>query len=634
MTVKFRRTIRLVAGWIATHELWFVGCAAPFMLFPMGHLPYLALSLIILTWLCRWLVTSRLSVPTGLDIPIAIIVLMAMVGTIISIQPALSQTRLWSLIIGVILFYGISNSIRTERQALGFSSLLAIMAVGIAGVGLLGADWQQTRLIKASWIYDHLPTLIRGLPNSGVPRVSELIQPRFVGITLGVFVSVFLAHLFFSRYRNLRILSLVVILFGFGTLLLTQTLAGLVGVMAAVLFLAIWRNRWFFLAIPVGFAGVLGSILVAGPTQVFQYFLSVNNPVGIAVALRLDMWSRALAMIRDMPFTGIGLNTFPVIQSSFYPGFLLGPEPHAHNLYIQTALDLGLPGLVAFFWLLAAWLLIVWRKYRSSENREYRILLVGLIAGILAYVVHGFMDAMMIGAKPSVVFWILIGVGVAPIQSINTNKHAVTIRRPHYIGTLLLIILIVGLPLSIVLLSPASVYMNIGAIQAHQALYQSPTIHASNLSTLEKAKATLGKGLALDSGYLNAYELLGRIYANEGNANMALDAFAHRVALDAQAPLLHYFPSEYLLRWIKDDASIEGENWADLVKIYSQWIDRYPNRAESYIETGLIWQCYLGNIDKSQSIVSSGIEKQAQPIEVLEFYQKFQTQDGNTICIK
>ena len=353
---------------------------------------------------------------------------MALVGTFISIQPALSQTRLWSLIIGVIVFYGITNSIRTERQVLAYTSFLAIMTIGIAGVGLLGADWQQTRLIEARWIYDHLPTLIRGLPNSGVPRASDLIQPRFVGITLGVLVAVFLAHLFFSRYRNLRILSLVVIFFGFGTLLLTQTLAGLVGVMAAVLFLAIWRNRWFLLAIPVGMAGVLAGILVKGPTQVFQYLLSVNNPVGIAVALRLDMWSRALVMIRDMPFTGIGLNTFPVIQSSFYPGYLLGPEPHAHNLYIQTALDLGLPGLVAFFWLLAAWLLIVWRKYRASNNLEYRILLVGLIAGILAYTVHGFIDAMMIGAKPSVVFWILIGIGAAPKISMNTSERIELIK--------------------------------------------------------------------------------------------------------------------------------------------------------------------------------------------------------------
>ena len=599
-----------------------------------GQLPYFALGLVILTWLCRWLIIGRLTVSSGVEAPILIILLMALIGSAISVEPALSQTRLWSLILGVVVFYAIVNTIRSEKHYLAAVCFLAVLTVGIVGIGLLGTDWQHTRSVEVPWIYDHLPSLIRNLPGSGVPRDSDLINPRLVGNTLGIFVAVFLAQLFFSHNRNLRLLSLVVGVIGFGTLLLTQAQAGLIGVLAAILFLAIWRNRWFLFAIPLGLAGGLASLLIIGPTQAWQYFLSIDNPVGIAVALRLDMWSRAAAMIKDMPFTGIGLNTFPVILSSFYPGYLLGPEPHVLNLFLQTAIDLGLPGLVAFLCMLGVWITIVWRNYRASNNPEYRILLIGLIAGVIAYISLGFTDVLVLGSKPGIVLWILLGIGAAPLTSMSPSMHANPIKPTHPLKFFLPVVLIFGLPLVYLLINPASFYMNLGAIQAHQALYQSPTINASNLSTLEKAKATLGKGLALDSGYLNAYELLGRIYANEGNANTALDAFAHRVALDAQAPLLHYYPSEYLLRWSKDDASIEGENWADLVKIYSQWIDRYPYRAESYIETGLIWQCYLGNIDRSQSIVSSGIEKQAQPIEVLEFYQKFQTQGGNTICIK
>lgn len=38
--------------------------------------------------------------------------------------------------------------------------------------------------------------------------------------------------------------------------------------------------------------------------------LDINNMVGIGIVLRLDIWSRAVAMIREMPFTGVGLNTF------------------------------------------------------------------------------------------------------------------------------------------------------------------------------------------------------------------------------------------------------------------------------------------------------------------------------------
>jgi hypothetical protein len=382
-------------------------------------------------------------------------------------------------------------------------------------------------------------------------------------------------------------------------------------------------------------AAALTALLAAGPTRVIAYILSVDNPMGIAVALRLDMWSRALAMIQDMPFTGIGLNTFPVIQSSFYPGFLLGPEPHAHNLFIQTALDLGLPGLLAFLWLLVAWVYTVWRKYHTSECSEYRILLVGLVAGVLAYLTAGFIDAMMLGAKPGVGLWILLGIGAAPIGSLNSLEASkVPIRSTRILKSVLLIIFIIAIPLALVFIYPASFYMNLGAIQAHQALYTGQIPSSFKLPAMEKAKATLIQALSLDSSYLSAYELLGRIYAWEGSPAMAMDAFAHRVALDNQEPLLHYFPSDHWLRQIQGTDSAVEKTWDDLLQIYQHWKDRFTDRAEVYTEISLVWQCHKGNPSQAENVLRSGIEKQAQPIGLLEYYLRQLSQGDNSVCVQ
>jgi putative inorganic carbon (HCO3(-)) transporter len=604
------------------------------MLFPTGLWPLLALGLVALTWLCRWITTGRLTVYTEVDIPIVIIVSMALVGYMISVEQGLSYTRLWSLILGVVVFYGIVNSLRSDRQTWVVSSFLAVLMIGIAGISLLGTDWQQTRLINVPWIYDHLPALIRGLPNSGVPRASDLIQPRFVGITMGVFVAVFLPLLFFSHNRNLHLLSMVVVIIGFGLIFLTQTLTGLAGVLVAVLFLAIWRSRWFLVAFLLSLACGLVALLTVDTTRLIQYLLAVDNPAGIAVALRLDMWSRALAMIRDMPFTGIGLNTFPVIQTSFYPGFLLGPEPHAHNLLLQTALDLGVPGLVAFLWLLIAWLFMVWRKYQASENHEYRVLLLGLIGGVLAYFVAGFIDAMMLGAKPGVVFWILLGIGAAPMRTLESVESAVPVKNSHLLRSLALIAIIITIPLACAMIKPAAIYMNIGAIQAHLALYPSLKSGSPELSALQDAKANLLKGLSLDPRILNAYELLGRIYAWEGMPDMAMNAFAQRVSLDREDPLLHYFPSVPLLRLIQGVDSDDKQNWDDLLQIYSHWRDRFPDRAEVYAEMGLVWQCYLDNTSQSESLLRSGMEKQARPNGLLEYYHNLLSYGDASLCFQ
>ena len=57
-------------------------------------------------------------------------------------------------------------------------------------------------------------------------------------------------------------------------------------------------------------------------------------------------------------------------MSLLYPFFLAAPDTirHAHNLFLQIAVDLGLPGLVAW---LAIWLAVTasaWGVYRSGRQ--------------------------------------------------------------------------------------------------------------------------------------------------------------------------------------------------------------------------------------------------------------------------
>jgi putative inorganic carbon (HCO3(-)) transporter len=119
---------------------------------------------------------------------------------------------------------------------------------------------------------------------------------------------------------------------------------------------------------------------------------------------RWEIWSRALWFIRDAPLSGIGLNAFRELAGVRYPFETPIPAVHAHNIFLQTALDLGIIGLAAYVALL---IVVGWqarRAYRDGDPRHRRLVL-GLAGGLVAVHVFGITDAIALGAKVGLFFW-------------------------------------------------------------------------------------------------------------------------------------------------------------------------------------------------------------------------------------
>jgi len=234
----------------------------------------------------------------------------------------------------------------------------------------------------------------------------------------------------------MTILCLVATFFVAAVFLLSQSRGGYIGLaltLSALILIALPRRwRWYSLIALVVLAIVLGFLVpsrweavrtwIAGSDLAADPALSLNSLEG-----RLEVWSRAIYGIQDFPFTGMGMNTFRRVVPVLYPLFLISPDTdigHAHNEFLQAALDLGIPGLIAFialyigaFWMLAD----VWRATRhpplNTERCEVpeggslvtRSLALGLGGGLLAHLLYGLTDAVALGAKPGVLFWMLLG---------------------------------------------------------------------------------------------------------------------------------------------------------------------------------------------------------------------------------
>jgi putative inorganic carbon (HCO3(-)) transporter len=624
MMTEVRSFLKRLAGRVAQVELILLALAAPFLLFP-NRWTALAFGLIVLTWLCRVIAFGRFSVPTGMDAPLALLTLMAAVGFWISADPDMSRAKFWGIVLQVALFYGVANGLRTAKGLLWMAGLLLMVTLGAALLSLVGTDWASVRLIDLPWLYDRLPNLVRGLPGSGVPVATDLFNPRHVGATMAMLLPVALALLFFGRGRWLRLLSAGTLVFAGVTLLLSQALQAILGLALALLLLLAWRSRWFLLAIPLGLLAAAAGVLAYGPSRAALALLSWDHPLGIAVVLRLDIWSRAWAMVRDMPFTGVGLNTFPVIQTHFYPGFLLGPESHAHNVFLQTAVDLGLPGLWALLWLLVAFAVTARRAYLTTADRNLRALLVGLAGGVLAFVGYGLVDAVTLGAKPAGALFVMLGLAPAILAVERTRASAQGPAEPREslhraIGQVAVpLASLVILLLAVALAAPATPWLNLGAIRAHQLLVNARATGSVSSEDLDAALGPLRRAATRDQANVYLSDLLGSLFAWQGDYEAALGALQRRVMLEPENPMARYAP------WIPWQRQLQGQGpgsrWDDLLWVYQNWQTRYPDRAEGYVRSAIVWQEYKGDPGHAQQVLEMGLKNGAKPQGLLTYYR-------------
>jgi putative inorganic carbon (hco3(-)) transporter len=587
---------------VAAHELLFLVLLSPLFLFPGPWTPAAAGAVVVL-WVVRLAATGRPVVSTPLDGALTLLFLSSLVGLLISPSLDLGMARFWAIFLGLALVYALVAGLDTSRALRVATDLFVVAGLGLALVTLLGSDWLHSRM-AALPIYESLPLLLRD------PAGGDLFNPRVMGMALAVLVPLPLSVALWRGPAWRRPVAAFVALVMVAVLVLTQALQALLGLLAALVVLAVWRSRWCLLAIPAGLALLWAAILVYGPQQLAVDLLSIDHPLGVAVVLRLDMWSRAWAMVRDLPFTGIGLDVFPLIQSNFYPGFLIGPEPHAHSLYLQLALDLGLPGLVAFLWLALFFGWTAVRAGRAAGGID-RALLAGTTAGVAAYLAAGFMDTPW-ATKPGVLLWVLLGAGTAVALRLRPELRPAGARRFAPLAGLAVVL---GLSL---LLLPGLAARNLGSILAHKSLAAAQAGGEIHEAQVAQAASLLERGAQWQPDHSQSLRTLGRLYAWLGQQESAIQVLERSVDLDLTDPMARYAPWLPPLRRLTGQEPPAGAD--DLAWVYGHWSSRYPQRAEGFALLSLVWAEHKDDPDRARAIVQSGLDAGAEPADLLTYY--------------
>lgn len=285
---------------------------------------------------------------------------------------------------------------------------LALWAIAISSIPvcLLGI-WQAVSRVQTSpgWVdslyFPQLTTRVFSVFES------PIILGQFLAVTIPISVYLWLKSEGIQRMWLWAITSLSLL-----TLVLTYTRGSwLAALLATAILISWWSRRAMIL-----FLVLLVVAPLALPEVVVERFLTAFDPEYGTNRYRMVIWSSVLEMIGDHRLTGIGPG--PEAFNMVYPHYMIpGTRSlHSHNLFLQVALEAGIPGLLAFLWFFGSLALLVLRKASPRPGGKMGDMTVVVSVALGGLMIQALADFIWYSPKFMMFFWMLAGCVLASTQ--------------------------------------------------------------------------------------------------------------------------------------------------------------------------------------------------------------------------
>jgi O-antigen ligase len=282
-----------------------------------------------IAWLILAVRERRFEVPAFFW-PLVALAVVTFVGCFFSADPVESLKRSRQLLL-VLIVPMVARLARGERAS-GVLNVILILGAGSALIGIvqfaaLGFDMNH----RPHGLLGHYMTYSGVLMLVTCAAAARLVYYRREWLWPAIAVPALLVALVVTESRNAWL-----------------------GALAAVGTLLAVRRVKLLLVVPV----VVAVFFVAAPAGARHRALSIVDPHDATNQDRVAMLKSGLAMIRDHPIFGVGLNMVPKEYPRYRtpdavdPAGANGPttRAHLHNVPVQIAAERGIPALVIFLW--------------------------------------------------------------------------------------------------------------------------------------------------------------------------------------------------------------------------------------------------------------------------------------------
>lgn len=333
------------------------------------------------------------------------------------------------------------DSLDPEKSWMQTGPSLRFLAAGLAIAVLLGNPRMLSVFQRLMcwmllfWAADGYFQLAFGRDVFGVPMHPDRLNALFFdsyfsyGPTLAMLSPLALDHM---RRRWRSAAWLLGFAFILGAVLLSGMRAAWVMmlVITGAFMLSLWRERGHrlqALILPVAAAVAFALAIIASP--LLQERLRLTSLAGLgteqavdeASSYRLPIFRNALAMYLDHPVNGIGVRAmrtaYPAYADPDDPHIVVNPEKNrahqAHNIILEFMVDTGTIGILG---LLAAFALFwrTWRRLDPQKRRRgfpYAVSLLAIVFPLNSYFA-------IFGVYTMSITWVMVGLMTAAINSV------------------------------------------------------------------------------------------------------------------------------------------------------------------------------------------------------------------------
>ena len=377
---------------------------------------FVCLSLV--TFLLHILLVKPVKIQVGgLGLCILGYIFVIVISSIFSVTPKESMYAgaVWSVFL--LYFFAMYHVVERKEQLKTLLHVFVFSGVVVSLIGLL--QWRFGDSMAASWIDEEMFEDVTTRIYATLGNPNTLAQ--FLVLVLPVSVAMlFTQKDWLSKFYYLCASGVVAL-----ALILTYSrgcyLAALLSVFVMIIILKP-KCIWLF------FVGAVLAMFVL-PDSIINRFASIGNLNDSSTSFRVYVWIGTIELLKVFWPCGIGLgiDSYSKIYPYYaYPGVLVN---HAHNVYLQTAADFGIMGIVICVFLFISYFRNGFSAYKKTADKADKVLIISLAAAMVGLLAEGMFDYIFYNYR--VFFLFAASLGFMGIYKKLTAQESITEEAYH-----------------------------------------------------------------------------------------------------------------------------------------------------------------------------------------------------------